>query len=169
MIDLRELEQALRDMQPRQAVYELVKAEMVRRGRWKAMPRGWHILDAQMCSMPPCDEPAINGGTYCGKHEVNPWVYGVRQKTDIPGYTTWRNMLGRCYKQEYKAYKNYGARGISVCQEWRDSFDAFYQHMGVKPSPKHSLDRIDNDGNYEPGNVRWADTITQNHNRRGIK
>jgi hypothetical protein len=63
-------------------------------------------------------------------------------------------------------WKDYGGRGISMCSEWSDSFDSFLAHVGPRPSDRHSLDRIDNDGNYEPGNVRWATRKEQQANRR---
>jgi len=83
-----------------------------------------------------------------------------------PEYYAWHAMKARCYDQRAKSYKHYGGRGISVCQEWLDSFDDFYLHVGPKPTPKHSLDRINSDGNYEPGNVRWATELEQQNNRR---
>jgi hypothetical protein len=75
-------------------------------------------------------------------------------------------MIQRCVDQNGKSYPNYGGRGISVCDRWRESFTAFLADVGEKPSPGMSLDRIDNDGNYEPGNVRWATASEQNRNRR---
>lgn len=75
-------------------------------------------------------------------------------------------MIRRCYITTSHNYRYYGARGISVCQAWRDSYAAFLAHIGTRPSDKHSLDRIDNDGNYEPGNVRWATYTEQNRNNR---
>lgn len=81
-------------------------------------------------------------------------------------YYIWINMKIRCFKKTSPYYKNYGARGITVCDRWKNSFHNFYQDMGPKPGPEHSLDRIENDGNYEPGNCRWATMIEQNNNRR---
>ncbi len=81
-------------------------------------------------------------------------------------YRAWASMKQRCHNPRTPAYPNYGGRGIEVCQSWRDSFEAFLADVGLRPSPKHSLDRIDNDGNYEPGNVRWANWDQQAANRR---
>lgn len=70
-------------------------------------------------------------------------------------YLCWWNMLDRCLNPGCKTFKYYGARGITVCQRWRD-FGRFLDDMGSRPSPKHSIDRKDNDGNYEPSNCHWA-------------
>lgn len=83
-------------------------------------------------------------------------------------YSSWENMMHRCYNIDYLKYKNYGGRGIRVCDEWRD-FGQFYKDMGAKPSPKHSIDRINNDGNYEPGNCRWATSEEQSNNKSNNK
>lgn len=81
-------------------------------------------------------------------------------------YRAWYAMRRRCNDPKNKAYKNYGGRGIRVCAEWQSDFQAFLDHIGLKPSPELSLDRIDNERGYEPGNVRWADQSTQSRNRR---
>jgi hypothetical protein len=81
----------------------------------------------------------------------------------IPLYHTWRTMKRRC---ENPNDKDYGGRGIKVCERWRNSYDAFVADMGPKPTPKHSIDRINNDGNYEPSNCRWATMKEQLANRR---
>lgn len=81
-----------------------------------------------------------------------------------PAYKRWASMIDRCHNPKCRAYKWYGARGISVCHEWRKSFDAYMRDVGERPSTKHSLDRIDVNGNYEPGNVRWATWSEQRMN-----
>lgn len=83
-----------------------------------------------------------------------------------PEYWAWRDMKRRCLNPNARDFANYGARGIQVCERWRESFCAFFDDMGLRPSPQHSLDRINNDGNYEPGNCRWATVKEQLQNRR---
>lgn len=84
-------------------------------------------------------------------------------------YFAWHSMIDRCLVSYSTNFKNHGGRGITVCPEWADSFSAFLRDMGLPPSKKHSLDRINNDGNYEPGNCRWATAKQQCRNRRGCK
>lgn len=84
-------------------------------------------------------------------------------------YRTWVHIIGRCENKNDESYKNYGGRGINICKEWREDFEAFEKYIGEKPSDKYSIDRIDNEGNYEPGNVRWATIFVQANNRRKQK
>jgi hypothetical protein len=75
-------------------------------------------------------------------------------------------MKARCYNPKDTKYPDYGGRGIVMCDEWRNSFEAFLADVGPRPAPGLSIDRIDNDGNYEPGNVRWATHVVQQSNTR---
>ena len=83
-----------------------------------------------------------------------------------PLYATWLSMIARCDKPGNNRYQYYGGRGITVCDRWRNSVSAFIQDVGDKPTPEHSIDRIDVNGNYEPGNVRWATLKEQRSNRQ---
>lgn len=90
----------------------------------------------------------------------------THQRTRTPEWWTWQSMKQRCLNPNHAAYRHYGGRGILIHPAWIRSFEAFYAYVGDRPSPNHSLDRIDNDGNYEPGNVRWATIVQQNNNSR---
>lgn len=81
-------------------------------------------------------------------------------------YAAWQTMKRRCYDSGFISFENYGARGITVCESWRESFEAFMTDMGLPPTARHSVDRKDNDGNYEPLNCRWATQREQNRNTR---
>ena len=91
--------------------------------------------------------------------------YADGRKQQTPEYTAWRNMKARCYKKSNKDFKNYGGRGICVCDEWLNSYQTFLKDMGRRPSSEHSIDRIDNDGDYKPSNCRWATHTEQNRNK----
>jgi hypothetical protein len=84
-------------------------------------------------------------------------------------YNAWSSMKKRCLNVRASNFKDYGGRGITIHPAWLASFEAFLADVGKRPSPRHSLDRIDNNGNYEPGNVRWATTQQQQRNRRGVR
>ena len=81
-------------------------------------------------------------------------------------YKIWTQMRQRCSNPRATGYEKYGGRGIAVCKEWEESFEVFVEDMGPRPTTRHSLDRKENNGNYEPGNVRWATSQEQLNNRR---
>ena len=104
----------------------------------------------------------LNGDTRsCGCLKIGRITHG---KSNTLIYFTWHNMLTRCFDKNTKDYDNYGGRGITVCERWR-TFENFYKDMGNAPS-EMTLDRQDNDGNYEPNNCRWVSRKVQNRNRR---
>lgn len=90
-------------------------------------------------------------------------THGLSNRT--PEYRAWKCMMVRCYNTHRAKYARYGARGIVVCERWRHSFENFLADMGLRPSASHSLDRIDNDGNYCPENCRWATAQEQSRNK----
>lgn len=100
-------------------------------------------------------EQARINGKATAKHNK----YGSKE------YWSWCSIKKRCNNQSSPSYYRYGGRGISICNEWNDSFISFYEHVGDAPHKSSSIDRIDNDGNYEPGNVRWTTAKVQANNR----
>lgn len=84
-------------------------------------------------------------------------------------HTSWLGMRNRCTYEKDVSYASYGGAGITICDRWLNSFDAFVADMGLRPSRSHSLDRIDNTGNYEPNNCRWSTAAEQSMNSRSAK
>jgi hypothetical protein len=93
-----------------------------------------------------------------------------RKRRSSPTYVSWLMMNQRCSNRRHKSYEDYGGRGILVYFGWvgRGGFEEFLADVGKRPSRRHTLDRIDPDGNYEPGNVRWATKSVQNSNKSGF-
>ncbi len=100
----------------------------------------------------------------CGVHLFKHGDASGGRKTSE--YKTWKGMKERCRYVKHIAYENYGGRGIKVCERWINSFENFLSDMGRRPTPKHTLDRIDNDGNYEPSNCKWSTRSEQRLNQR---
>lgn len=89
-------------------------------------------------------------------------THGMKDSSE---YSSWIAMKGRCLNKNHKDYVNYGGKGITICQEWIDSFEEFYKYIGKKQKGQ-SIDRIDNTKGYEPGNVRWANNSQQQRNKQ---
>lgn len=92
--------------------------------------------------------------------------HGMRHSKE---YEAWRHMRSRCTKTYDISYPRYGARGIKVCARWMESFEAFLEDVGPSPSPRHSIERLDSDGDYEPNNCTWATLEQQARNKRNTR
>lgn len=99
------------------------------------------------------------------KSNTHLFVYDENGNTK-PEYNTYRHLKARCYNPKNKKYKDYGARGIKVCDRWLESYANFISDMGPKPGPEYTLDRINVNGNYEPSNCQWAIPVVQSNNQR---
>ncbi len=128
------------------------------------------------CTVEGCNSKHSGLG-FCVKHYKRYKVHGdpLYEKIEIHGmsntseYHTWSCMKRRCYSEKVERYPYYGGRGITVCDRWLNSFLAFYEDMGAKPFPKAQIDRINNDGNYEPSNCRWVTAEMNSRNKSSTK
>ena len=107
-------------------------------------------------------------------HKQNPKRHCGCESQGLPTkfkkeYHAWWDAVQRCHNPDHPGYARYGSKGISVCPEWRASFERFLEDVGSAPTKGHSIDRIDPHGNYEPSNIRWATDKVQNRNKKGTK
>lgn len=126
----------------------LTQEEIVKRVGYSRSTVQRELAKAGIPSMRPNGRPRKHGMSHTAEYKI------------------WGGIIYRCTNPSCKDWDLYGGRGIQVCDEWRTSFEAFLAHVGYRPNPDMSIDRINNDGNYEPGNVQWADRVTQRANRR---
>lgn len=104
----------------------------------------------------------------CGCINKRTTTHGY-SRARLPEYKAWGSIKERCYNPNHKSYKRYGGRGIFMCDEWRNDFLRFYSDMGRKPTPQHSVERIENDKGYYKENCKWGLPIEQNNNTRSNK
>lgn len=143
-------------------------------GRWTITSRSedvnYHKMWVCLCSCGssrPIRETALKSGRSlsCGC-ESNPQFLKVHGMSGHPLYGTWKNMVDRCYDVNFHQYPDYGGRGITVCERWRNSVILFVEDMGERPFPKAQIDRKRNNEGYSPDNCRWSTSKENNRNRR---
>lgn len=171
-----------KQMQPGKPLIDLTGQKF---GRWTVLYRSKEKRNGQIYWTCQCEcgntcsvsSQSLRKGGSRGCQSCK-WKSGAHAKADperiengkkTKAYATWQAIRARCYIKNHKSYHNYGGRGIKLCDEWYSDFHSFYQYVSVLPNynkKTYTLDRIDNNRNYEPGNVRWASKKQQAQNRR---
>ncbi len=163
-------------------MYSLIVGGLAIRGSWTPLLPFTDLIYKvkrcimRICKVESCEKEFCCKG-YCERHYRKYLKYGdplhlEKEQHGMCGtleYTTWYCMKARCYNKNYKQYKDYGGRGIMICDRWRNSFIAFFEDMGLRPFPKARIDRIDNDGNYTPENCHWVTAAESSQNRSTTK
>lgn len=163
----------------------LIDLQGLQFGRWTVLTKGAPVAHGKparwlcQCACGETREISSSGlrnqtSRSCGSRGCTPTPYTERARKhggtangDVTfEYRVWAGLKTRCYNAKRKEYANYGGRGITVCDEWRNSFVQFVTDMGLAPSEKHSIERVDNDGNYCKENCYWATSLEQAHNKR---
>lgn len=142
---------------------------VLRRGRNYRRQAGWVCRCECGNTVTVMGSKLRNGHTRscgCLKVELAVNREATHRLSKRPEYRVWQSMKRRCHAPTARDYADYGARGVTVCQQWRNSFEQFWQDMGPRPTPKHSLDRKDANGDYCPANCRWATSTEQARNKR---
>lgn len=141
-------------------------------GKWTIIERDTvnrkkYICKCECGTIRPVSQSNLGRASFsCGCTPRPPYVYRKpRKHTKHPLHGTWRQMIYRCERPKNCRFHVYGGRGIKVCQRWRNSFMDFVTDMGPKPTPKHTLDRKDNKGDYCPENCQWATSKQQANNK----
>ena len=117
---------------------------------------------SQKCKIEGCESVYKLSKGLCNYH------HGVKWYKDRPLYGIWQQMKSRCYRKTHPRYKDWGGRGITVCDRWLNSYEQFAKDMGEKPTPYHTIDRINNDLGYSPENCRWSTPQEQSDNKRAL-
>lgn len=150
----------------------------VKNNRWTVMKVGFGIkYDGSVhrsiiCKCECGNEKEIRTHDFLTGRSKNCGCYNEHAKHNLSNsseYGIWKGMRRRCCNPSDNRYKDYGGRGIKVCDKWMNSFEEFYKDIGPRPSKEHTIDRIDNNGNYEPGNVKWSTIEEQCGNKRNTR